>query len=438
MESRVAAEQIIEARLTYVDGAFAPGVRVQVDAAGRIAAVGPLPQPPTRRFEGCALLPGFVNAHSHAFQRGLRGLGESYPCGVGSFWTWREAMYALVESLDRAQMRRLCEQAFVEMLACGITTVGEFHYLHHEDAGALDFAFDDVVIEAAAAVGIRLVLLASYYRTGGIGRPLAGGQRRFATPSVARFTEQVDALQRRVEPRAQSVAIAPHSVRAVPPEDFIALCREAEARQLPVHVHLEEQRREVEECVAALGCSPMEWVLDHVPVGPRFTAIHATHATPARLQRWLLAGAGVCLCPITEGNLGDGIADAPAMLAAGGRLCLGTDSNVRLDMLEELRWLEFAQRLRSESRGVFADAAGRLAPRLLESATRCGAAALGVDAGAIEPGRHADFVAIDLEHPSLAGCTAETLLAALILGSGGECVREVCVGGTWRAVRGDR
>lgn len=430
----MAAEQIIEAQLTYVDGALSPGVRVAVDAAGRIAAVGALPQPPSRRLDGCALLPGFVNAHSHAFQRGLRGLGETYPRGVGNFWTWREAMYALVESLDRAQMRRLCEQAFSEMLACGVTTVGEFHYLHHEDADALDFAFDDVVVEAAAAVGIRLVLLASHYRTGGIGRPLSGGQRRFATPSAARFIERVDALRKHVAPRTQSVAIAPHSIRAVPPEDFIVLCREADARGLVVHVHLEEQRREIDECVAAYGCSPMEWVLDHVPVGPRFTAIHATHATPVRLQRWLSAGAGVCLCPITEGNLGDGVADVPAMLGAGGRLCIGTDSNVRLDMIEELRWLEFVQRLRSESRGVCADAAGALAPRLLECATRGGAAALGIDAGAIEPGRLADFAAIDLSHPSLSGCTPEALLPAMILGSGGECVREVCVSGAWRAV----
>lgn len=431
--------EIVQADRTFVDGRFVENTCVAIDDRGRIAAVFDAqhrhkhaPGAPTRRLTGCALLPGFVNAHSHAFQRALRGRGEHFPAGAGSFWSWREAMYALVEELDRPALRRWCEQAFNEMLACGITTAGEFHYLHHDHAAARDFAFDDVVLEVAASAGIRIVLLASYYRTGGIGAPLAGGQRRFATPSVDALLQHVDALARRIDPRTQSLGIAPHSIRAAGAEDLKLLCREAEARGMVVHMHLEEQRREIEECLAAYGCTPMEWVCDNLPVGPRFTAVHATHAPAARLDRFLSTGAGICVCPITEGNLGDGICDLGAMLVHGDVVCVGSDSNVRIDMFEELRWLEFVQRLRNEKRGVCLTAGGEVGPRLLQCATTAGARSLGIDAGAIAAGRLADLAVVDLQHPSLAGC--ETA-AALVLGAGGDCVREVCVGGRWRAAQ---
>ncbi|MFL5515524.1 MAG: amidohydrolase family protein, partial [Gemmatimonadales bacterium] len=175
-------EEVIEADLTWLDSGFRAGVRVRVDASGRIASAGEGGPPPTRRIRNAALLPGFVNTHSHAFQRALRGSGELFPAGSGSFWTWREAMYGLVERLDRDSLARICRQAFAEMRDAGTTAVGEFHYLHHDRPG--DFAFDEVVLAAAADVGIRIVLLQTYYATGGIGRPLTGGQRRFSTQSV--------------------------------------------------------------------------------------------------------------------------------------------------------------------------------------------------------------------------------------------------------------
>ncbi len=428
------ALDILEAELTWVDGAFRPGVRVAVDALGKIAGVGALPQPPTRRMPGRALLPGFVSAHSHAFQRGLRGMGEVYPDGAGDFWSWREAMYRLVESVSPAQFRAICRLCFDEMLDAGYTTVGEFHYLHHDDPAARDHAMDEWIIEAAAEAGIRMALLMSYYRTGGVGRPLAAGQRRFDTPDVAAFLRQVESVARRLDPRLHTLGLAPHSLRAVPADDMHVLVREAAARGWVCHVHVEEQRKEIEEVQAALGAPPMQWLVDHVPLGPGFTAIHATHATGSRLREYLAAGANVCVCPITEGNLGDGISDLTAMLGQGACVCIGTDSNIRLDPAEELRWVEFVQRLRCEKRGIARDAGGALAARLLEIGTIHGARALGLPTGEIAAGRFADFVTLDLRHRSLAGWTMETLPAAYIFGAGREAIGEVCVGGRWRGM----
>jgi formimidoylglutamate deiminase len=431
-----AAEQIIEADLTYVGDRFMSGVQVIVGGDGCIAEVGVLRRPPTQRLRGRALLPGLVSAHSHAFQRALRGLGETYAAGAGDFWTWRNTLYALVERLTPAELTCVCRQTFDEMLAAGITTVGEFHYLHHADADARDFALDEVVLKAAADAGIRLVLLVAYYRTGGAGPGAAGlsrAQRRFETPSVEEFFAHVDRLTERLDRRTQSLGIAAHSLRAVPPEDVVALYRGAVARGLPFHMHVEEQRREVEEVRAALGVTPLEWVLTNVPLAAEapFTAVHATHSEPGLVRRLLDAGGQVCVCPSTEANLGDGLPDAAGWQGATGRVCIGTDSNVRIDPLEELRWLEYGQRLRLGRRGVLRDAAGSVARRLLACGTRNGAAALGARGGTIESGRPADMIAIDLDHVSLAGWTPETLPEWLVFSSGAAAVREVCVGGVW-------
>ncbi|GMU81022.1 MAG: formimidoylglutamate deiminase [Planctomycetota bacterium] len=428
---------IIEADLTYVDGRFQRGLQVEIDG-DRIARVGPLGATPTQRLVGRALLPGFVNAHSHAFQRGLRGLGESYPEGMGDFWTWREAMYSLVLSLDRESMFRLCKQAFDEMLAAGFTTVGEFHYLHHSNIAADspadapgDFAFDDVVLEAAAASGIRIVLLQSFYKTGGFGQPLVGGQRRFSTPSVEAFLRNVDGLAARTRGATQSIGVAPHSLRAVPLDDLSALVAAAEQRKLVCHIHVEEQRKEIVDCAAAIRRTPLEWLLANVRLSPRFTMIHATHSTLETLRRYVDTGANVCICPITEGNLGDGLADVATMLHRPDAVCIGTDSNVRIDAIEELRWLEFVRRLRHERRGICKNASGEVAAQLLRCGAENGGRALGQKIGRIESGYLADLIAIDIGDPSLAGATDASLAPALVLGSSGAVVREVAVGGRW-------
>ncbi len=425
---------VVAADLTWTGTRFEPDLRVAIDDHGRIAAVGRLPAEPTRRLTARALLPGFVNVHSHAFQRGLRGRGESFPAGAGSFWTWREAMYRLVSELDEAAFRGLCVQAFGEMLDAGITTVGEFHYFHHSN-GATDFALDEVVLHAAVEAGIRIVLLQSYYATGGVRRPLEGAQRRFHSVSPEAFWRQMDHLDGLYDPTTQSLGVAPHSIRAAGPEEIASLHDEATRRGLVFHIHVEEQPREIDDARAVYGKRPLELLNDTLGPAERMTAVHCTQSEAADLERYLRMGGGVCTCPLTEGNLGDGIPGALPLIHASGRLSLGSDSNVRISMLEEMRWLEFGQRLASKARGVIVAPDAHTAPALIEIATSGGANALGVAAGRIEAGRWADFAIVDLEHPSLAGCDADTLPAGLAFGAGNEAIAGTCVGGRWRLTR---
>jgi formimidoylglutamate deiminase len=426
-----APREIVQADLTWVDGRFAPDVRVAFDEDGRITAVGPDLVPPTRRLSGRALVPGLVNAHSHAFQRGLRGRGERYPESAGTFWTWREAMYELVARMDAELIYDLSLAAFREMLAAGITTVGEFHYLHH-DRRETGFALDEVVLRAAADAGIRIVLLNAFYRTGGFDRPLEGGQRRFATPDLDAYWAQMDALRELTASPLQTLGVVAHSVRAVPLEDLQTLHEEALRRGLVFHMHLEEQPREIEDCLDRHGLTPLALVNRHLAVGPTFTAVHLTHSAAADLDDYFGAGGNACICPLTEANLADGLPNLRWMLREGGRICLGTDSNARIGFTEEMRWLEYGQRLAGQERGVCRDGAGDVAPRLLQFATVNGARSLGLRSGAIRPGGPADLAAIDLDHPALAGWCPDSLLAAWILGTGNEAVAEVCVGGRWQ------
>jgi formimidoylglutamate deiminase len=466
----------IAAELTWTGERFETGVVVEVGDDGRIAAVRPaapgeaapapsgaadaarpgasaphaaapssppatgaaVTPPPATAAEletlpRRALLPGFVDAHSHAFQRGLRGRGERFPAGAGSFWSWREEMYRLVGALDRDCLFELSLAAFREMRAAGITAVGEFHYLHHADPDAADWAFDEVVLAAAAAAPIRLVLLETYYARGGFGRPLEEAQRRFACASLADYWRQMDRLAGRLAADGtQTLGAVAHSLRAVPPDDLAALHAEARRRGLPFHLHLEEQRREIEECVAATGRRPIELLLALDP-GPETTAVHCTHSDPADLARFAAAGGHVCVCPLTEANLGDGIPPLRELVerhpAARSALCLGTDSNARIALVEEARWLEYGQRLAGERRGVLAGEDGALAPVLLDAATAGGARSLGLPAGEIAPGRWADLLLLDLDHPDLGGAGADTLLDAFLFGAGDDAVAATLLGG---------
>ncbi len=414
----------------WIDGAFVPDRAITVGADGRIESVGRARSGAVRRLEGVALLPGFVNAHSHAFQRGLRGSGERFSSGAGSFWSWREAMYALVASLDRDALRRVCRQAFAEMRDAGITSVGEFHYLHHDRNG--DFSFDDVVLEAASEVGIRIVLLQAYYAAGGIGKVLEPGQRRFATLDLRQYWRQLDRLGQRLDPSTQSVGVVAHSIRAVSLAEIRALHSEAIRRGLPFHMHVEEQRREIEETLDAYGRTPMQLLCDELVPGGNLTAVHCTHTSPADMAAFLARGGRVCVCPLTEANLGDGIPDLSAPHSVGGRLSLGTDSNARISAIEEMRWLEYGQRLRGELRGALMDSHGGVAATTLEAATSGGAAALGIPAGRIAPGEWADLAAVDLTVPSLSGVPAAGLLDAIVFGAGNGAIAGTFVGGKWR------
>lgn len=425
---------IIEADWTWTGRAFESDVQIVITPDGRIEYVGMLGEKPTHRLRNRALLPGFVNVHSHAFQRGLRGLGETFPAGAGSFWSWREAMYALVETLDATTLYRWSRLAFDEMLSAGITAVGEFHYVRH-DASCQGCALDDVIVRAARDAGIRLVLLPTYYRTGGIGEPLRGGQRRFETRSVEEFWERWDALAATASGDGVSLGVAAHSVRAVAVDDLVALHEESRRRELVFHMHVEEQTKEVEDCVRAYGVRPMALITQRLAVDDRFTAIHATHVDSADLSTFLDRGGNVGVCPLTEGNLGDGFAPTDRIRTQGGRVCVGSDSNLRLAWTEELRWLEYVQRLRRQIRGVVVDDSGESGRALLEIATENGARSLGIAAGRIAPGCFADFLAIDLKSPLLDGWTPASLLDAFLFGGGNEVIGDVCVGGRWRRMR---
>jgi formimidoylglutamate deiminase len=375
-----------------------------------------------------------VNVHSHAFQRGLRGQVDRFPRGAGSFWTWREAMYELATKIDTDGFARLCHQAFREMLASGITTVGEFHYLHHSGP-VNNYAFDELVLQAADEVGIRLVLLYASYETGGLGQPLDPGQRRFTTRSSDEYWRQLDRLADQLTVR-QSLGIAAHSVRAVPLEQIRILHEEAKRRGLPFHMHIEETKREVEECLAFHGKTPLGLVNDELELDANLTAVHCTHSRPEDLARFLDHGGRVCICPLTEANLGDGL---PAIEVGAARnheyLSVGTDCNARICLNEELRWLEYGQRLRRETRGIFTDVEGDVAATLFDVGTRGGAAALFLEAGAIRPGAWADFLTIDLAHPAVLPAAPDDLMAAFVLGTGTEAIDQVCVGGRWQDAR---
>ncbi len=411
--------KVLEADLTWRRGRFESGVQVEVLDDGTIGRVGPGLTNVVERLEGEALLPGFVNAHSHAFQRGLRGKAES----IGSFWSWREEMYRLARSLDLERFRQLTLLAFREMLASGITTVGEFHYLHHLE-GSHGYELDRAVVDAAREAGIRLVLLDVCYLTGDVGKPLEGAQRRFESKSVDEFLESAEQHGAR--------GLVAHSIRAVPIEAIVRIHEEARRRGLVFHMHVEEQPREIEASLAHYGKRPLAVLLDRLEIGPETTAVHCTHSSEEDLDRFLGTGASVCVTPLTEANLADGT--PPSRLArSGSHLSLGTDSNLRIDFTEEMRLLEYAQRLRSERRGVFVDEAGSVASRLFAIATRGGARSLGLRAGEIESGYAADFVTLALRTPKLNAIPPAELMTAFVLGAGSEAIERVAVSGRWTA-----
>ena len=441
-------ETIYEAELTWTGSKFERGVQVVVGQDGRIRRVSSSPSLKTASIKamGQALIPGFVNAHSHAFQRGLRGLGENYPRGPSgeetpSFWTWREAMYGLVNELDSVEaFKRQTKQCFQEMAAAGITTCGEFHYFRHSNGadGEEDFSMDQAVIEAAREANVRLVLLSACYERGGFdGSPLNTGQRRFRTLDLDRYWKQMERLSSRLDAsRGEALGVVVHSLRAVGMDSLTALAAEARRRRMPLHVHLEEQPQEIQDCMDTHGVTPLALLLRSLPSEDleRLCAVHCTHSRPNELEQLIAAGAGVCICPLTEASLGDGV--FLSLEPTGGVVSLGTDCNARIDMFEEMRWLEYSQRLHRGRRGVFSSVAndehGDLQRQLLDCATVHGAAHLGVDTGAIADGKWADFALIDLEAPALAGSTDTHVLGAAIFGGCGEgLIVDTCVGGTW-------
>jgi formimidoylglutamate deiminase len=435
--------RVLVADLTWREGAFRSDLAVEIGADGRIVRVapareiaGPGPERLTRR----ALLPGFVNTHSHAFQRLLRGRVQWRPAGAeADFWSWRRSMVTLALELSPDDVESVSRFAFLEMLHAGITTVGEFHYLRRDTDGrpyADPHEIAERVVAAARDVGLRITLLDAAYATGGIEAPIELSQRRFATPDLEAFLAGTDELRGRFAGvPSVTVGIAPHSVRAVPRSWLGAMAEWAAQRSAPLHAHVSEQAAEVEACAAAYGRRPVELLSDEGALGPGFTAVHATHVDSAEIELLAAAGVTVCACPTTERDLGDGILPAAELVAAGVEIALGTDSQVVIDPFEEMRALEGHERLRSGRRVVLGAVRGdRLesAPALLAMAAEAGSHSLGLGAGRIEADAWADLVGVDLDHPALAGAREDTLAAMLALSAPANVVADVWVAGERR------
>ena len=398
------------------------GVGVTVEE-GRVIAVGPASE--GERLPGRALAPGFVNAHSHAFQRGLRGRVERVDPErpYDDFWTWRERMYSLAEALDPASIKDASRECYREMLRAGYTKVAEFHYVHHRRDGAPyndPNALAKSVAEAAEEAGIRLAIHPVAYARGGI--------PRFRDAEVERFLERVDALRGWAKERPLvDVGVAAHSVRAVPRGWLERLGEHARKNALSLHIHADEQPREIEECRKEHAMRPVELLAETGFLGPLTTVIHATHADERELGLLADHASGVCACPTTEGNLGDGFLPAEGILERRIALSVGSDSHVRIDPLEELREIETNARRLSGRRNVLVpEADDSPSPWLLRA---------GWQREGVEAGDAADLVEIDLEHPSVADVEEEDLPSALVFGAGSGVVAASWVAGRRAYVR---
>ena len=422
--------------LIYVNGRFESN-RALVCDSGKIQEI-------TNRTDGIrlknrALLPGLVNAHSHAFQRIIRGRTEHRSHHTtDSFWTWREQMYAAANRLGPQELYNASRLAFLEMALTGITAVGEFHYIHHAPDGSI---YDDPnllareVIRAAHDVGIRIALLRVAYARSGFGLEANPQQIRFIEQSPATYLKHLEQLLDAPELKTDMAwtGVAPHSVRAVPLDYLKTIISFANERSLPVHMHVAEQPAEVSACIEEYGRSPVALLDTEGLLSKRFTAVHAIHVTPKAIASMENAGAIVCACPTTERNLGDGVVPVDAYFDAGVRVSLGTDSQVQIDLLEDARELEYHLRLQKTARNVLApmddESSSALARRLFECATINGAESIGFDGGKLEPGAPADFFTVDLDDLSIAGASPEDLLANIVFSLSRTAIRDVVVGG---------
>lgn len=412
------------------DESVAHGVQVTV-ADGRITAIDTdtTAPPGSHRLRGL-VIPGLANAHSHAFHRALRARTHR---DRGSFWTWRDLMYRAAERLNPDRYRRLTRAVYAEMALAGITSVGEFHYVHHDNGGTRytdPNAMGHAVIDGAADAGIRLTLLDTCYLSSAPdGAPLTGPQQRFDDGTGDQWADRAEALWQQTTSPSVLIGAALHSVRGVPVKHMPAVVEWAETHGVPLHVHSSEQTREVEQCLAVHGRTPTAVLRDAGALGPRTTAVHATHLTAEDIADMDATSTGACFCPTTERDLGDGIGPAPALLAGRGLFCLGSDSHAVIDLFEEARAVELNERLASHARGVIT------ADRLLRAATYDGHHSLGwTDAGELAIGARADFVAVQTDSIRTAGGGAT--VENIVFSAAAPDVTDVVVDG--RAVVVDR
>lgn len=423
----------------YLPQGWIRDVLVTVSREGIITAIGENAAAEAERIDGI-VIPGMPNAHSHAFQRAMAGNAEYRSSKRDSFWTWRQAMYALANRIGPEELRVVATQLFVEMLKAGYTSVAEFHYLHrpnstahYADANLLWEAIGD----AAALAGIGMTFLPTLYQSSDFGgAPLRPEQARFAlqTDAFVRAIEDRIGAERRGGAGGVRTGAAFHSLRAVPLDHLreAALALRAIDSSLPVHIHVAEQSLEVRACERATGRRPIELLLDQALLTQHWCVVHATHATAQELQGIAAAQATVCVSISTEANLGDGLFDTARFLESNGRLCIGSDSQSTVNPAEELRWLEYQQRLRKKRRVVLATKnESHVGTRLWRDAALYGAQAIGQPVGTIAVGRRADWLVLDASHPAMAGAAADTALDRLLFAGADKSIRDVMVGGRW-------
>ena len=424
--------------LLYADGRFHSDLAVVCDAGKitRVVTADEVDQP--LRLKNRALLPGLINAHSHAFQRVIRGRTEYRSSNqTDSFWTWRELMYHAANELAPTDVYAASRMAFLEMSLNGITTVGEFHYLHSDRDGT---PYEDPnllakeVIRAANDVGLRIALLRVAYARAGYQKEVNPLQARFIETSD-RYFDNVSSLATHVNPSAGMawIGVAPHSVRAVPLDYLKEIGEFAAQHSLQVHMHVAEQPAEVSACIEEHGRSPVALLETEGVLSERFTAVHAIHVSSKAIGAFAKTRAGVCACPTTERNLGDGVVPADGYFQQGVPVSLGTDSQTQIDLFEDARELEYHLRLQRTARNVLApiddDDRSALAKRLFECATVNGGRSLGFEGGSLQPGRPADFFTVDLDDPSIAGASTSDLMTSVVFSISRAAIKDVVVAG---------
>jgi formimidoylglutamate deiminase len=432
-----ATRQTLWAPRAWLPGGWRDAVLLGIDAQGRWDTVQPdTPAPEgVPRLAGPAL-PGLVNAHSHAFQRAFAGLAERRESTGDDFWSWRDRMYRVAAQVDPVSLRAIAAQLYAELLRGGYTHVCEFHYVQHQPDGsayAEPHAMVQALIEAAAEVGIGLTVMPVLYERAGFAQPqLRPDQARFHLSADGVYTTAM-AVQAQGHARLNA-GLAIHSLRAAAPESIHRLRALAEEFNGPVHIHVAEQPAEVRDCLAATGRRPVEWLASEGLLDTRWQLVHATHVNTAEIMAVAHCGSTAVICPSTEANLGDGLTDIPAWLRAGVPLAIGSDSHVTRAWREELRWLEYGQRLSLRQRNVAAapeQGQPATAERLWQSALQGGASAAGAASWGLQAGARADLLVVDMADASLAGIPPERLLDALVFSSPGRPWRDVMAAGHW-------
>ncbi len=429
---------VLFAKSALLPSGWAEDVRLTLDAGGTIAAVEPGSAAGDAERLAGPVLPGMPNLHSHAFQRAMAGLTERANPSGDDFWSWREAMYRFLGVLEPDDVRAIAAQLYLDMLKAGYTGVAEFHYLHHRRDGrpyADRAAMSEAVIAAAEETGIAITLLPALFQASGFGGMApTEGQRRFVNTVKDLLALIGDLRRHHADNLDVRIGLAHHSLRAVPPDSLTAATAALRALDpaAPIHIHVAEQTREVEQCLAWSGARPVQWLLDHAPVDAAWCLVHATHIDETETRRLAATGAIAGLCPTTEANLGDGFFPLLPYLEGRGRWGIGSDSHVSLSPMEELRWLEYGQRLRERRRALAPLARSESTGLVLwQGALDGGAQALGRRTGAIAPGHRADLVMLDPLAPSLYRREGDALIDSLVFASESSVVRDVMVGGRW-------